>query len=97
LKPKAILINTGRGALIDTKAIIRVLKTGQLGGLAIGNSNFTKFLDVYEQEEKMFFKDVSTEILTDDVLARLLTFNNVIVTGHQVAINLLYKLGFFHK
>jgi D-lactate dehydrogenase len=73
-KPGLVLVNTSRGALIDAKAAIEALKTGRLGGLA---------LDVYEQEADFFFEDLSNEILTDDLLARLLTFPNVLVTGHQ--------------
>jgi D-lactate dehydrogenase len=69
-----VLVNTSRGGLIDAEAAIEALKTGRLGGLAI---------DVYEQEADLFFEDLSNEILTDDVLARLLTFPNVLVTGHQ--------------
>jgi D-lactate dehydrogenase len=69
-----ILVNTSRGGLLDAEAAIEALKTGRLGGLAI---------DVYEQEADLFFEDLSNEILTDDVLARLLTFPNVLVTGHQ--------------
>jgi D-lactate dehydrogenase len=69
-----VLVNTSRGGLIDSEAAIEALKTGQLGGLAI---------DVYEQEADLFFEDLSNEILPDDVLARLLTFPNVLVTGHQ--------------
>ena len=73
-KPGAILINTSRGALIDTEAVIEALKNGQLGGLGI---------DVYEQEADLFFRDLSSEIITDDVFQRLVSFPNVIVTGHQ--------------
>jgi len=69
-----MLINTGRGALIDTHAVIQALKTGQIGYLG---------LDVYEQEEELFFEDRSFEIITDDVFQRLLTFPNVLITGHQ--------------
>jgi D-lactate dehydrogenase len=69
-----MLINTGRGALIDTQAVIRGLKTGQIGYLG---------LDVYEQEENLFFEDRSFEIITDDIFQRLLTFPNVMITGHQ--------------
>lgn len=72
-KPGAILINTGRGALIDTKALIGRLKEGSIGAC----------LDVYEEEESLYFKDHSSEVLRDDVLARLLTFSNVLVTAHQ--------------
>jgi D-lactate dehydrogenase len=73
-RPGLILVNTSRGGLIDAEAAIEALKTGRLGGLAI---------DVYEQEADVFFEDLSNEILTDDLLARLLTFPNVLVTGHQ--------------
>ncbi|MGO4002447.1 2-hydroxyacid dehydrogenase [Pseudomonas fluorescens] len=74
LQPGAMLINTGRGALVDTPALIEALKTGQLGYLG---------LDVYEEEAQLFFEDRSDLPLQDDVLARLLTFPNVIVTAHQ--------------
>lgn len=74
MKPGAILVNTGRGALIDSKALIGALKAGQLGGAG---------LDVYEEEEGVFFQDLSNRVLQDDVLARLLTFPNVLVTSHQ--------------
>jgi D-lactate dehydrogenase len=74
MKPGAMLINTSRGAVIDTRAVIDALKSGQLGALGI---------DVYEEEENLFFRDLSDEVLQDDVMARLLTFPNVIVTGHQ--------------
>jgi D-lactate dehydrogenase len=74
MKPEVILINTGRGALIDTKALITALKTGRIGGAG---------LDVYEEEEGVFFHDLSTRMLQDDVLARLLTFPNVLITSHQ--------------
>lgn len=74
MKPDAVIINTGRGALIDTKALVHALKHKYIGGAA---------LDVYEEESEFFFKDLSAEVLTDDVLARLLTFPNVIITGHQ--------------
>ncbi|REG49784.1 D-lactate dehydrogenase [Paraburkholderia sp. BL6669N2] len=73
-KPGALLINTSRGALIDTEAVIAALRSGQLGGLAI---------DVYEQEAELFFRDLSGTIIADDILQRLITFPNVIVTGHQ--------------
>jgi D-lactate dehydrogenase len=73
-KPGLVLVNTSRGGLIDAEAAIEALKTGRLGGLAI---------DVYEQEADLFFEDLSNEILSDDVFARLLTFPNVLVTGHQ--------------
>mgnify|MGYP003576976866 CR=1 FL=1 len=74
MKRGAILVNTSRGALVDTEAAIQALKTGQLGGLAI---------DVYEQEASLFFQDLSSTIITDDVIQRLVSFPNVIVTGHQ--------------
>jgi D-lactate dehydrogenase len=70
----AMLINTGRGALVDTPALIEALKSGQLGYLG---------LDVYEEEAQLFFEDRSDRPLQDDVLARLLTFPNVIITAHQ--------------
>ncbi|MEB3901820.1 2-hydroxyacid dehydrogenase [Pseudomonas putida] len=74
LQPGAMLINTGRGALVDTPALVDALKSGQLGYLG---------LDVYEEEAQLFFEDRSDLPLQDDVLARLLTFPNVIVTAHQ--------------
>lgn len=74
MKPGAILINVSRGGLIDTTALIAALKTGRLGGVG---------LDVYEEEEGIFFEDLSGEILQDDALARLLTFPNVLITSHQ--------------
>jgi D-lactate dehydrogenase len=74
MKPGAILINTSRGGLIDTEAVIDGLKSGQIGALG---------LDVYEQEADLFFEDLSNIIIQDDVFQRLLTFPNVIVTGHQ--------------
>lgn len=70
----AMLINTGRGALVDTPALIDALKSGQLGYLG---------LDVYEEEAQLFFEDRSDLPLQDDVLARLLTFPNVVITAHQ--------------
>lgn len=74
MKPGAMLINTGRGALIDTRAVIAALKTGHLGNLG---------LDVYEEEEDLFFEDRSLTVVKDDVFMRLLTFPNVVVTAHQ--------------
>ena len=74
LKHGAMLINTGRGALVNTPALIEALKSGQLGYLG---------LDVYEEEAQLFFEDRSDLPLQDDVLARLLTFPNVIITAHQ--------------
>jgi D-lactate dehydrogenase len=73
-KSGALLINTSRGGLVDTEAAIEALKCGQLGGMAI---------DVYEQEAGLFFKDLSNTVITDDVIQRLVSFPNVIVTGHQ--------------
>ena len=73
-KPGLMLINTGRGALINTPAVIDALKSGQLGSLGI---------DVYEEEEDLFFEDLSDQMLQDDIFARLLTFPNVLITGHQ--------------
>ncbi|MEE8602008.1 2-hydroxyacid dehydrogenase [Euzebya tangerina] len=70
----ALVVNTSRGGLIDTKAAIEALKSGELGGLA---------LDVYEEEAELFFEDRSEQILTDDVFARLLSFPNVLITSHQ--------------
>ena len=74
MKTGATLINTSRGALIDTAAVIKALKSRKLGGLAI---------DVYEQEDELFFQDRSSDIIGDDVFQRLMTFPNVLVTGHQ--------------
>ncbi|HMN77036.1 MAG TPA: 2-hydroxyacid dehydrogenase [Burkholderiaceae bacterium] len=73
-KPGLILLNTSRGALIDTAAVIDALKAQHLGGVAI---------DVYEQEADVFYRDWSSSIVADDMLERLLSFHNVIVTGHQ--------------
>ena len=70
----SILINVSRGALVDTKALIQALKSGRLAGVG---------LDVYEEEEGIFFEDLSGEVLHDDELARLLTFPNVLITSHQ--------------
>jgi D-lactate dehydrogenase len=70
----AMLINTGRGALLDTRAAIVALKSGHLGSLG---------LDVYEEESALFFDDRSQTAIQDDVFARLLTFPNVLITGHQ--------------
>jgi D-lactate dehydrogenase len=74
MKRGVMLVNTSRGGLIDTVAIIEGLKSGQIGCLG---------LDVYEEEEELFFEDLSDYVLQDDVFARLLTFPNVIITGHQ--------------
>lgn len=72
--PGVMLVNTSRGAVIDTRAVIDGLKSGHIGALA---------LDVYEEEGDLFFADLSDEVIQDDVFARLLTFPNVLVTGHQ--------------
>jgi D-lactate dehydrogenase len=74
MKRGVVLINTGRGALIDTRALIDALKSEHIGAAG---------LDVYEEEEGVFFRDLSDRVLQDDVLARLLTFPNVLVTSHQ--------------
>jgi D-lactate dehydrogenase len=73
-KRGVMLINTGRGALIDTKALIQALKSGHIGYAG---------LDVYEEEEGVFFENLSNQIIQDDQLARLLTFSNVLLTSHQ--------------
>ena len=74
MKDGVTLINTSRGALVDTKAVIKALKQGKIGHLG---------LDVYEQESSLFFNDLSENIIQDDVIARLLSFPNVLVTAHQ--------------
>ncbi|MDY0169879.1 MAG: 2-hydroxyacid dehydrogenase [Thermoguttaceae bacterium] len=74
MKQGVTLINTSRGKLIDTQAVIRALKSGKIGALG---------LDVYEEEADLFFEDLSTRVIQDDVFARMLTFPNVIITGHQ--------------
>lgn len=74
MKPGSILINTSRGGLVDTRAVIHALKEGKLGGLA---------LDVYEEEAGIFFIDHSWDTLLDDTLSRLMTFPNVLITSHQ--------------
>jgi D-lactate dehydrogenase len=74
MKPGVVLLNTGRGALVDTPAVLEGLKLGQIGYLG---------LDVYEEEGDLFFEDLSNVVLMDDVFARLLTFPNVVITGHQ--------------
>lgn len=79
MKRGAMLINTSRGAVINTKDAVEALKTGQLGYLGI---------DVYEQEDQLFFKDLSETIILDDLIARLMSFPNVLITAHQ---------GFFTK
>ncbi|MDP3070851.1 MAG: 2-hydroxyacid dehydrogenase [Opitutaceae bacterium] len=74
MKPGAYLVNTSRGKLVESAALIKALKSGHLGGVA---------LDVYEEEEGIFFEDHSGEVLQDDELSRLLTFPNVLITAHQ--------------
>lgn len=74
MKPGVMIINTSRGALVDTAALIDGLKSGQVGHLG---------LDVYEEEEQLFFRDLSAQVIQDDVFARLLTFPNVLITAHQ--------------
>lgn len=74
MRPGMMLINTGRGALVDTAAVITALKSGRIGALG---------LDVYEEEGDLFFEDLSDQVLHDDVFTRLLTFPNVLITGHQ--------------
>lgn len=74
MKEGVMLINTSRGALIDTVAVIEGIKSGQIGHLG---------LDVYEEEEDLFFEDLSDRVIHDDTFSRLLTFPNVLITGHQ--------------
>jgi D-lactate dehydrogenase len=74
MKSGVMLINTSRGAILDTPAVIDALKEGKIGYLG---------LDVYEEEADLFFEDLSGRVLQDDVFARLLTFPNVLITGHQ--------------
>jgi D-lactate dehydrogenase len=74
MKRNVMLINTSRGALVDTRAVIRALKNGKIGALG---------LDVYEEEADLFFEDLSTRVIRDDVFSRLLTLPNVLITGHQ--------------
>jgi D-lactate dehydrogenase len=74
MKRGVTILNTSRGALIDAQAVLVGLKAGQIGNLG---------LDVYEEEADLFFEDLSYQIIQDDVFARLLTFPNVLITGHQ--------------
>ena len=74
MRPGVMIVNTSRGALVDTRAVIDGLKSEHIGTLA---------LDVYEEEGDLFFEDLSDRVITDDVLSRLLTFPNVLVTAHQ--------------
>ena len=74
MKTGVMLINTSRGGLVDTRAVITGLKSGKLGYVGI---------DVYEQEEKLFFRDLSAGIIEDDIISRLISFSNVLITAHQ--------------
>lgn len=74
MRDGVMIINTSRGALIDTRAVIEALKSGRVGYLG---------LDVYEEEGDLFFEDLSDKIIADDIFTRLLTFPNVLITGHQ--------------
>lgn len=74
MKPDVTIINTSRGACVDTTAVIAGLKSGKIGRLG---------LDVYEEEADLFFEDLSDKVIPDDTLSRLLTFPNVLITGHQ--------------
>ena len=74
MKPGVMLINTSRGAVINTQHAVEALKSGRLGYLGI---------DVYEQEENLFFEDLSEHIILDDLISRLMTFPNVLITSHQ--------------
>ncbi|AYN67226.1 2-hydroxyacid dehydrogenase [Euzebyella marina] len=98
MKKGVMLINTSRGGLVDTKAVIEGLKTEKVGYFG---------MDVYEEEEGLFFEDHSDEILQDDVIARLMTFKNVLITSHQafltdtaltnIADTTVYNLDCFEK
>ncbi len=79
MKDGVMIINTGRGKLVNTGALIKMLKAGKVGSAG---------LDVYEEENEYFFEDYSTQMISDDILARLITFPNVLITSHQ---------GFFTK
>lgn len=74
MKDGALLLNTSRGALVNAAAVVEALKAGTLGGVA---------LDVYEEEGDLFFDDLSNQVIQDDVFSRLVTFPNVLITGHQ--------------
>ncbi|MEM7394134.1 MAG: 2-hydroxyacid dehydrogenase, partial [Verrucomicrobiota bacterium] len=86
MREGVMLINTSRGALIDAGALIRGLKSGRIGSVG---------LDVYEEEADLFFEDLSDKVIQDDVFARLMTFPNVIITGHQAffTINALQQIA----
>jgi D-lactate dehydrogenase len=74
MKKGVMIINTSRGGLINTKDVLKALKQGKIGYLGI---------DVYEQEENLFFSDLSESIVQDDLIARLISFPNVLITAHQ--------------
>lgn len=74
MKRGVMLINTSRGGLVETVSLVESLKSGQIGYAG---------LDVYEEEAGIFFRDISDQVLNDDILARLMTFNNVVITSHQ--------------
>lgn len=74
MRKGVILVNTARGGLIDTKALIHAIKSGQVGGVG---------LDVYEHEQKYFFNDFSSNVIDDDLLVQLMSYPNVILTAHQ--------------
>jgi D-lactate dehydrogenase len=74
MKQGVMLINTSRGGLVNTKEVIKALKKGKIGSFG---------MDVYEEEGGLFFEDHSEDILQDDVIARLMTFQNVVITSHQ--------------
>jgi D-lactate dehydrogenase len=74
MKTGVMVINTSRGGLVNTKDVLDALKSGKIGYLGI---------DVYEQEEKLFFRDLSESIIQDDIISRLLSFPNVLITAHQ--------------
>lgn len=98
MKPTVMIINTGRGGLINTKEIIEALKAGKIGYFG---------MDVYENEKGLFFEDHSEDILQDDTFARLMTFNNVMITSHQafltdtalknIAKTTIHNLDYFEK
>ncbi|MDZ4747571.1 MAG: 2-hydroxyacid dehydrogenase [Bacteroidota bacterium] len=98
MKPGVMLINTSRGALVNTKEVIDALKSGHVGYLG---------MDVYEEEEGLFFEDHSQDILQDDMIARLMSFRNVLITSHQafltdtalknIADTTIYNLDCFEK
>lgn len=74
MRPGVMIVNTSRGAVIDTRALIRALKEGRVGSVG---------LDVYEEEGDLFFRDLSESVIQDDVFVRLMTFPNVLITAHQ--------------